>query len=103
MNTVLFLEKHFDTFAGNGTKGEEFRVKHVEPLWETHDEITLDFHGVDMLTHSFVNALIGNIVENHPHDFQVKLRFRNCNEVVTSFIKGALAYGVSRSRKAEAA
>lgn len=96
MKLKLQLFSEFGSFAANGTIGNEFRVSKIEPFWQTHDKIILDFQGIHSMTDSFVNALVGNLVEAHPEDFKEKLKFQNCSPLVRSFIKGALQLASKR-------
>lgn len=96
MKLELKLSDEFSSFAANGTLGNEFRVKKIEPFWHKVDKVVLDFEGVHSMTDSFANALIGNLAEQHPSDFRQKLRFVNCSSLTKSFIKGALQFASSR-------
>ncbi|WP_425606714.1 STAS-like domain-containing protein [Roseibacillus persicicus] len=81
---------------GDGTKGNLFRCEKVEPFWNEADQIVLNFEGIHSMTHSFVNAFVGNLAEQHPSDFRKKLVFRNCSPLVRTFIKGALSHAKKR-------
>lgn len=92
MKLELKLSDEFGSFAANGSLSNEFRVTKIEPFWHTADQIILDFEGINSMTDSFANALIGNMVETHPDDFKEKLRFINCSSLVKSFIRSALQF-----------
>ncbi|MDP0492032.1 MAG: STAS-like domain-containing protein [Verrucomicrobiota bacterium JB023] len=96
MNLTLRLKDTFGPFLGDGAEGNEFRCQKIEPFWDSYERIILDFEGVDSMTHSFVNAFVGNLVEAHPRDFREKLVFKNCSPLVKTFIKGALSFAKTR-------
>lgn len=96
MKLIIHLKETFGSILANGSNGDVFRLEHIEPHWETSEQIILDFEGITSMTHSFANAFIGNLVESHPSDFRQKLRFVNCSPLVKTFIKGALQYAQRR-------
>ena len=96
MKLRIVLHESFGSFLGDGTKGNQFRCEKVEPFWNEVEQVVLDFEGIHSMTHSFVNAFVGNLVEQHPTDFRQKLVFKNCSPLVKTFVRGALCYAQNR-------
>jgi len=96
MELKVNIFNSFGSFAANGSIGNDFRVEKIEPYWSEYEAIVLDFDGVNSMTHSFVNALVGNLVEAHPDDYKRRLKFKNCSPLVKDFIKSALSFAASR-------
>lgn len=96
MKLEINLHEAFGPFLGDWTEANRFRCEEVEPFWNESDQIVLDFEGIHSITHSFVNAFVGNLAEEHPSDFREKLVFKNCSPLVKTFIKGALSHAKKR-------
>lgn len=97
MNGEFHLGPRFGTFPDEGALAAEFRLKEIEPSYETYEVITLDFSGVRNINSSFANTLLAPLIEQHGEAALKKLRFRGCNPVVRLMLESALALGVERA------
>ena len=85
----------FGRFLADGDRGNEFRFRHVEPIWPQYERIEFDFAGVANLTDSFANGCFGNMAAEHAGDFRSKVRVLNCDPVVKSILAAAVARGLA--------
>ena len=60
--TVIKLLPLVGSFAENKDIAREIRVKQIIPALRDGKEITLDFSGVESATHSFIHALISDLI-----------------------------------------
>lgn len=90
---------HLGTFLAEGALAAEFRLRELEPFFNTYETITLDFAGVRNMNNSFANALLVPLVETHGEVALHKLRFQRCNAIVRVMIEGALTLGVQKARE----
>jgi hypothetical protein len=97
---VVHLKEHFDgDFLANGEEANKLRFTEIDPLFSMTEMLLFDFDGINNITDSFANALIGNLVEMHPRDFHQKLRFKNCSNGVKSAISASISLGLSRAKR----
>ncbi len=82
-------------FLADGDCGNEFRFRHVEPIWGQYERIEFDFAGVANITDSFANGCFGNMAAEHAADFRAKVRVLNCDPVVKSILGAAAARGLA--------
>lgn len=90
MKTVFLMKERFGTFLADGTVANVFRFTEVEPAVTSGGHVVLDFEGVTNMTDSFGNALIGNLIQNHPELLQSGLEFKNCNPLMRSLVSMAI-------------
>lgn len=91
-NNVIHIKDFVGSFAENKDKAREIRVKQIEPLLKTHNEVVLDFEEVDGATQSFIHALISELIRTYTSDVLDKLIFKNCSEPVKQIISIVVDY-----------
>lgn len=95
---IILLKEHFDgDFLADGRLANKFRFSEIEPLFAMQDKVVFDFSGINNITDSFANGLIGNLAELHSDSFMGKVRFRNCTPAVRSAIEFSISLGLSRT------
>ena len=94
MNVELQMADEFGEFCANGELAAQVRFERIEPLASAAAQIVFDFKGVRNMNSSFCNALIANLIRQHP-DVVPKLRFINCRPNVRVLIKSAVDLGIA--------
>lgn len=95
MSLHIQLFPEFGSFCANGEKAAAFRFARIDPLVQAYERIVLDFQGVRNMNASFANALIANLIAQHPEALD-KLQFTHCNATVRAEVEAALALGMER-------
>jgi len=96
MATVRIIEMGDN--LGTRDDGKIARKK-IETLLaqDLSDKIVIDFAGVKMTSHSFIDESIGKLIEEHGLDFiKSKMTLKNGNEFVTLVLRAVI-----RSRSAK--
>lgn len=89
------MKERFGDFLVNGELANKFRFEEVVPWITSGNDIVFDMAGVSMITSSFGNALIANLVHYNEEDFFAHVRFSNCDETCRGLIKIAVNFGLS--------
>lgn len=85
-------------FAGSRGSGEKVREK-MKLMFDSNEDVTLDFCGVDSITQSFADEVVGIFVRAFGIEYiQDSLRLNNANDS----IKKILNYVISYSKKKRA-
>lgn len=98
MSLLIQLASEFGDFCADGATAAEFRYRMIDPFVQMHERIVLDFDGVRNMNSSFANALIANLISQHPEALP-KLRFTGCNARIRVSVESALALGMERLRE----
>lgn len=91
MKIIKLLPKT-GTFAENKDIARDIRIKYIMPVLEKHEEITLDFAGVESATQSFIHALISELIRNFGSEILNSIYFKNCNKSVQEIINIVVDY-----------
>ncbi|MFA5461618.1 MAG: STAS-like domain-containing protein [Sulfurimonas sp.] len=82
-------------FAGSRGSGEIIREK-MKPSLDNHESVTLDFTGIESITQSFADEIVGIFVRAFGVDYiKGTLRLNNANDA----IKQTLNFVISYSKK----
>ncbi len=73
-------------FAENKDVAREIRLTEIIPALERHEEVVLDFDGIESVTQSFIHALISDLFRTYGSDVLDRVAFRSCNETVRKII-----------------
>lgn len=79
-------------FAENKDIARDIRIKYIMPVLERHEEITLDFAGVESATQSFIHALISELIRSFGSEILNSIYFKNCNKSVQEIINIVVDY-----------
>lgn len=86
------MEERFGSFLSDGNLANAFRFTEVEPAL-ARGFVVFDFRGVTNMTSSFCNALVATLAARDFNEFSAKVRFSNCDALIQTFIRGAVAIG----------
>ena len=73
-------------FAENKDIARDIRIKEIMPALNKHEEVILNFHGVNSATQSFIHALISEVIRKKAIDILDKIEFKNCNDTIKKII-----------------
>lgn len=94
MNIELQMKDEFGEFCANGELAAQVRFDRIEPFVGSATEIIFNFAAVRNMNSSFCNALIANLIGQHP-EVLPKLRFVNCRPNVRTLVAAAVNLGTS--------
>lgn len=79
-------------FAENKDVARDLRVAEIIPALEAKEEVVLDFERVEAATHSFIHALISDLLRNYGSGVLDRIEFKSCNETVRKIITIVVDY-----------
>lgn len=59
----------------------------LDNILTTHDVVLISFKGINILTTSFLNSSIGNLIDNHGLEILSKIRLVDYTNSIASFVK----------------
>lgn len=80
------------SFAENKDLARAIRLNNIIPALEDHQEVVLDFTGIDSATQSFVHALISDLIRKYGSEILDKIVFKSCNETIKKIISIVIEY-----------
>jgi len=95
MTTIRFNATEH-TFLGSRYMAKYFREKIEQALGQGDQEIVLDFSGIDAVTDSFTDELLGALIATADRQILPLLRFKGCSDAVRTAIEALLADVVER-------
>ena len=98
MNHELHLSHDLGSYLAEGARAAEYRLRHIDPVFDVYETFALDFKGVRGINSSFANALIVPLFAQHGMAARGKLRFRHCNAVVRLMLESALTLGLQAAQ-----
>ncbi len=91
MNTIKMFPL-VGNFAENKDLARRIRVEELIPHLEKQEEVTLDFHGIDSATQSFIHALISDLIRRYGVEVLDQIYFKSCNDIVKQIINIVVDY-----------
>ena len=91
MKTICIFDRA-GAFAENKDVARDIRINEIVPALNNDEEITLDFHGVDAATQSFVHALISDILRKYGTAVLDRIEFKSCTIKVRKIIEIVAEY-----------
>lgn len=99
MTYTLVLSPHLGSFASNKDVASDLRIKEILPRLAKHEEIILDFAGVEAGTQSLVHALIAEPLQLYGKDTLKILKFKSASPIMKTLISLVIDYTlIPRSR-----
>ena len=80
------------SFAENKDLARNLRLKKIIPALENHEEIILNFGGIEGVTQSFIHALISDVIRKYGAEVLDQISFKNCNETVRKIVSIVVDY-----------
>lgn len=80
------LFKEVGAFAENKDRARDIRLKKLIPTLDKGEDVVLDFEKVEGATHSFIHALISDLMRRYGSDVLDKIQFKSCNDTVKGII-----------------
>ncbi|WKW50616.1 STAS-like domain-containing protein [Rhodomicrobium lacus] len=87
----------FDVVGDFGEDKEiaaSLRELRIKPTLVEGDAVNLDFEGVNLVTQSFVHALISDILRVNGENALDRMEFQNCSEVCRGIISTVVQYSL---------
>ncbi len=91
MKNIVILDRA-GMFAENKDIARDIRKQEIIPVLEKNEGISLDFHGVNIATQSFIHALISEILRDYGPDILDQITFKSCNNTITEIINIVVDY-----------
>lgn len=91
MKTIRIFDRA-GAFAENKDIARDIRINKIVPTLNNDEEITLDFHGVDAATQSFVHALLSDIIRKYGAEVLDRIEFKSCTIKVQKIIEIVVEY-----------
>jgi hypothetical protein len=86
------LNKLFETCdIGSRHNGKILREK-VEPFILDNKKVSLDFEGINLVTQSFIDEVLGVLIRKKGPIVTSQIKFKNCNESVKGVVKLVVSY-----------
>ncbi len=86
------LIDHAGEFGGDKDVARDLRERLIRPALAEHHAVVLDFDGVDLVTQSFVHALVSDLIRSEKFDALDLLTFENCSPSVRELIEIVVDY-----------
>lgn len=91
---IVKVQEYVGTFAEDKDVAKMIRQEHILPSIAAHQEITIDFTGVQSSTQSFVHALISKALQENGEAVLQKILFSNCSDKVKRLITMVTNYSL---------
>jgi len=92
MTYTLTLFPHLGIFGSNKDVATDLRLKEILPHLAKHEEVILDFAGVEAGTQSLVHALIAEPLQLYGKDTLKLLRFKSASPIMKTLISLVIDY-----------
>ncbi len=79
-------------FAENKDVAQDIRLREIIPALERHEEVVLDFEGVEAATQSFIHALISDVVRKYGPEVLERIAFKSCQDTIKQIINIVVDY-----------
>jgi hypothetical protein len=83
---------HAGAFAENKDVARALRLKEIIPALDKGEDVVLGFERVDVVTQSFIHALISDLIRKRGADILDHLEFKSCNDTVKKIITIVVDY-----------
>ena len=84
--TVIRILDHAGSFAEDKDVARSLRQNQLTSALDQNVPVTIDFHGVDLATPSFVHALLAEVIRGRGPDVLDVLEFRGCNKTIQGLV-----------------
>ena len=91
MNTIRIFDRA-GAFAENKDVARDIRINEIVPALNNQEDVTLDFHGVDAATQSFIHALLSDILRKYGNAVLDRMEFKSCTIKVRKIIEIVAEY-----------
>jgi len=95
METIRLIEFGY-SFLGSRSIARSVRER-ADDLLKAGTDVTLDFHGIEEITDSFANELLGKLLGDATLPVLDRIRFKNCSSSVKVTIQALLTEAVTPS------
>ena len=92
MTVQIVLKPGANRFAEDKEEARQIRLERVMPALERDDDVVLDFRNVSYATQSYIDALIGEVLQKHGEAALKNLEFKNCSGALKSVIELVVDY-----------
>lgn len=86
------LVKSAGSFAEDKDLARSIRMGEIIPALKRHEEVVLDFEGVNSATQSFIHALISDLIRNYGSEVLDRILFKSCNKTIQKIISIVVEY-----------
>jgi hypothetical protein len=91
---IISIYKITGDFGEDKDAAAMIRKDKMRPVLKDGGEIILDFEGVDLVTQSFIHALISDILRTDGVGVLRHIEFKNCATVVRGIISTVVQYSL---------
>ncbi len=92
MKSISIFERA-GSFAENKDVARNIRTQEIMPILKNKNhKLTLDFKNVDVVTQSFVHALISDVLRKHGSNVLDRIIFKSCNDTIQKIISIVVDY-----------
>ncbi|MBM3256393.1 MAG: DUF4325 domain-containing protein [Candidatus Moranbacteria bacterium] len=92
MKKIFKIRKYAGDFAENKDIAKELRIEKIMPALSKHNEVVLDFDGVNGATQSFIHALISDPIRELQDVAFDNLFYKNTNDNIREIISIVYRY-----------
>lgn len=92
MTHTLSLLPHLGSFASNKDVATNLRLKEILPRIAKHEEVILDFTGIEAGTQSLVHALIAEPLQLYGKDVLKLIKFKSASPIMKTLISLVIDY-----------
>lgn len=93
---VISIGKEAGAFAENKDLARKWREGKILPALKMGLDVTLDFTGVEVVTQSFVHALISAAIREYGEPALKRIIFKSCKETVKQIILTVIEYSLDK-------
>jgi anti-anti-sigma regulatory factor len=88
----VVLAEAIGDFGGDKDEARAIRETTLAPATRAGEPVALDFAGVELVTQSFVHALVSDLVRSSEFDALELITFENCNPSVRELVEIVVEY-----------
>ena len=81
-------------FAEDKDVAARIRDTQIRPALQRDEEVFLNFHGVDLVTQSFVHAMLSDVLRTHGEGILDRIGFVACQPGVRGIIETVIQYSL---------
>lgn len=95
------MYKHVGDFGEDKDAAAKMRESQIRPALDKRQTVTLDFGGVELVTQSFIHALISDILRKGGEDVLEVLEFKNASQLVKGIVSTVVQYSLDTAEVLE--
>lgn len=90
--STIGLKDLVGDFAEDKDMARKIRIESIIPELKNGEKIILDFSGVNLVTQSFIHALISDLIRHYGIDIVDEISFKECNKTIRTIINVVIDY-----------